>query len=70
VSDEEPFNWDNETTVVIRPVKAVAVYRNPYNEIVIRQESFDPHDEDHFVHVPQGELRKLIEALQRQIETN
>ncbi len=67
---EERFDWDDNDTLVIRTVKAVAVYRNQFNEIVIRQENADPHDEDYFVHVPQSELRKLIAALQKQLETN
>ncbi len=67
---EEIFDWDNDDTIIIRTVKAVAVYRNQYNEVVIRQENVDPQDEDYFIHVPQNELRKLIEALQKQVNTN
>ena len=68
--DDEAFDWDDDATIVIRSVKAVAVYRNKYNEVVIRQEHFSADEEDHFIHVPSSELRRLIDVLQKQLDLN
>jgi len=65
--EEEDFKWDDEDTVVVKPVQAIAVYRNGFGHVVIRQERAAYQEDDPYVIVPQSELRKLIEALNKQL---
>jgi hypothetical protein len=67
MSDEEEFKWDDDETVVIKPVQAIAVYRNGFDHVVIRQEKSSCQDDDPYIVVPQSELRKLIDALNKQL---
>jgi len=53
--------------VVIRPVEAIAVYRNPKDDVVIRQQDI-LGGEDSFVIVPQDRLSELILALQNHLD--
>jgi len=65
--DEDEFKWDDDEAVVIKPVQAIAVYRNSLGHVVIRQERSSFQDDDPYVVVPQSELRKLIDALNTQL---
>lgn len=65
--DEDDFKWDDDQTIVVKPVQAIAVYRNSMDYVVIRQEKASFQDDDPYIVVPQSELRKLIEALNRQL---
>lgn len=67
MSDEEEFKWDDDETVIVKPVQAIAVYRNGFDHVVIRQEKAAYQDDDPYIVVPQSELRKLIEALNKQL---
>lgn len=67
MSDEEEFKWDDDETVIVKPVQAIAVYQNSFGHVVIRQERAAYQDDDPYVVVPQSELRKLIDALNRQL---
>ena len=69
VGDEE-FSWDDDQTVVVKPVQAIAIYRNSFNHVVIRQEKANFQEDDPYVVVPQNELRKLIDALTKQLEVH
>lgn len=67
MSEEDEFKWDDEESVVIKPIQAIAVYRNGMGSIVIRQEKASYQEDDPYIVVPQAELRKLIEALNKQL---
>ena len=67
MSDEQEFKWDDDEDVVVKPVQAIAVYRNKAEHIVIRQEQNAYQDDDSYIVVPRSELPKLIEALNRQL---
>jgi hypothetical protein len=68
MSDEdEEFKWDDDEAVVVKPVQAIAVYRNGFGHVVIRQEKSSFQDDDPYIVVPQPALRKLIEALNKQL---
>jgi hypothetical protein len=36
-SEDEPFDWGNNPSVILHDQAAVAAYFNPYNELVLRQ---------------------------------
>lgn len=64
----EEFDWDaHQADVPIRTQMAIAVYRNPADDIVIRQERRDGQDEDQFIVIQPENLPALIEALQAEI---
>jgi hypothetical protein len=67
MKEEESFKWDDDDSIVVKSVQAIAVYRNDFGHIVIRQEQSTFQDDDPYVVVPQTELRKLIEALSKQL---
>lgn len=67
IEADEEFKWDDDQTVIVKPVHAIAVYRNAMDYVVIRQEKASYQDDDPYIVVPQSELRKLIDALNRQL---
>ena len=60
----DDFSWSDDTLVVVKRVDAIAVYRNPEGDIVIRQERRGG-DEDHLVIVPGQYAYTLVESIQR-----
>jgi hypothetical protein len=63
---DERFNWSNDETVLVKSVKAVAVYTNPDGDVVTRQEADDVlFQEDPFIVVPLIQLDRLIERLSK-----
>jgi len=60
----DDFSWSDDTLVVVKRVDAIAVYRNPEGDIVIRQERRGG-DEDHVVIVPGQYAYTLVESIQR-----
>ena len=62
---ESNFNWygaDESPEVVFPSVQAVAVYRNPAGNIVIRQQG-DMGEDDSFVIVPRNHIDALLAAI-------
>jgi hypothetical protein len=57
------FDWLCDPTIVIKRQPAVAVYLNPDDCVVIRQEAEIGYDEDSFVFVQPDQAVKLIGAL-------
>lgn len=65
----EKWDWTSEEVkqdLIVPSVRAVAVYRNGNNEVVIRQQSLYGED-DSFVILPETFLGDLISALQEEI---
>lgn len=63
------MDWHESEHIIIEQQQAVAVYRNPRNHVVIRQEaeSGNPED-DPFIRLGTDEaVRALISALQREL---
>jgi hypothetical protein len=58
------FSWSDDTLVVVKRVDAIAVYRNPEGDIVIRQERRGGN-EDNIVIVPGQQAYTLVESIQR-----
>jgi|SRR5438128_834029 hypothetical protein len=58
------FSWSDEALVVVKRVDAIAVYRNPEGDIVIRQERRGGN-EDNIVIVPGQYAYTLVESIQR-----
>ena len=66
----DEINWDDDATVVVKEIRPVAVYRNSYGQIVVRQQAFDRDEDDPFITLPDAEMRKLVDAVQRQLDSN
>lgn len=62
---EDNFNWNNNESVVVEPMEAIAVYTNPKGDIVIRQQRGYP-DEDVFVVIPRSRVEDVVTALGRE----
>ena len=60
----DEFSWSDETLIVVKRVDAIAVYRNPEGDIVIRQERRGG-DEDNIVIVPAQSAYTVVESVQR-----
>ena len=58
------FSWSDEALIVVKRVDAIAVYKNPQGDIVIRQES-RTGDEDNIIIVPAQYAYTLVESMQR-----
>lgn len=61
----QDFSWyskEDEDSIVIKAVTAVAVYTNPNRDIVIRQQN-TLGDEDHVVVFPVAQANTIIKAI-------
>ena len=67
MSDANDFSWADEGLVVVKRVDAIAVYKNPEGDIVIRQER-RTGGEDNIVIVPAQYAYTLIESIQRMLK--
>jgi len=64
---KDDFSWSDDALVVVKRVDAIAVYRNPQGDIVIRQESRTGND-DNIVIVPGQYAYTLVESIQRLVK--
>jgi hypothetical protein len=64
---KDDFSWSDDALVVVKRVDAIAVYRNPQGDIVIRQESRTGND-DNIVVVPGQYAYTLVESIQRLVK--
>ena len=61
-------NWfENDESLVIKPVSGVAVYTNPNGDIVIRQQGSFGED-DSFIFFPVEHAQAVINAIKRESE--
>lgn len=68
MADENSFDWGAaEEDIAIRPVQAIAVFRNVAGDAVIRQQALWPHDvdDDGIVILPLDRILDLIAKLQQ-----
>ncbi len=66
MSDTFEWHGDDATDIVIRHQRAVAIYRNDSDDLVIRQRADYPN-EDQFIILTVENIPALIAALQREI---
>lgn len=66
-ADSYRFDWANDDAVVLAEQPALAVYRNKFGTIAIRQEASWDRDEDSFVFVQANNVPAVIHALGRAI---
>jgi hypothetical protein len=64
MSSSNDFSWSDEALIVVKRVDAIAVYKNPQGDIVIRQESRSDGD-DNIVLVPAQYAYTVVESIQR-----
>ena len=68
---ERPFDWcsdDDQEAIILEEQRAIAVYRNRSNGVVIRAErSLDDEDDAFIVLATTQAVKALIAALQREI---
>jgi hypothetical protein len=59
------FDWnpsnDVDHSIVVRHQPAIAVYLNPHDEVVIRQQ--DDYDHDQFVYITKDNVLKVVERV-------
>ena len=67
MAEANDFSWSDDSLVVVKRVDAIAVYKNPEGDIVIRQESRG-NDEDSRVVVPPQYAYTLVESIQRMLK--
>lgn len=66
MAESNVFNWSDQEIVVVKRVDAIAVYRNPEGDIVIRQER-PLGDGDAIITVPSQYAYTMVEAIQQQL---
>jgi hypothetical protein len=67
MAEANDFSWSDESLIVVKRVDAIAVYKNPEGDIVIRQENRG-NDEDSRVVVPPQYAYTLVESIQRMLK--
>lgn len=63
----DDFDWSNDDSVVVKPRPGVAVYRNRYDDVVIRTQNTNGDDDDHFAYVKPESLPAIIQALKDEL---
>jgi hypothetical protein len=67
--DEDGMDWTNSEDIILREQRSIAVYRNPWGGVVIREEAGALDDEDRWlVLASEDAVRRLIAALQKQLK--
>ncbi|TGT42831.1 hypothetical protein [Mesorhizobium sp. M8A.F.Ca.ET.165.01.1.1] len=65
----DKFDWNGGEEVVIREQRAIAVYRNPNEGIVIREQGGWDEDGDMFIVLTTaGAAYRLIDAIKRELD--
>jgi hypothetical protein len=67
MTEANDFSWSDEALVVVKRVDAIALYKNPEGDIVIRQERRSG-GEDNVVIVPAQYAYTLVESVQRMLK--
>jgi hypothetical protein len=62
--DQDEFSWEDKTIVVFKSTRGVAVYLNPDDDVVIRQQAGPLDNDDAILVIPRGQLKELVIALQ------
>ena len=61
------FDWnpsrDTDHSIVVRHQPAIAVYTNPHDEVVVRQQDQYDESDDHFVFITKDNVRKVAERI-------
>jgi hypothetical protein len=61
------FDWnpssDTEHSIVVRHQPAIAVYLNPHDEVVVRQQDQYDESDDHFVFITKDNVPKVVERM-------
>ncbi len=67
-SEDRSFSWvTSKESVAIPRVDAIAVYTNPENDVVIRQQDSMDYD-DAVIVIPRDRVNDLIAVLKRELE--
>ncbi|MHB8368930.1 MAG: hypothetical protein ACYDBP_04455 [Leptospirales bacterium] len=70
MSKNEQFDWENEPSVVVRHYGSIAVYKNDFSDMVLRQEKQDEfQEEDSIIVIRAVDLPLLIKALQKETKS-
>ena len=59
----DDFDWSDEGSVVVHRQDAIAIYTNPDNNLVIREQRWP--DDDTFIVIDRRFARAVIEAMER-----
>ena len=66
----DAFDWTEPENTVVRTQMAIAVYLNPFGELVIRQEGQFHPDEDTWIVIAPDNVPAVIEAMQEVMGVN
>ena len=65
----ERFSWIDDPSIVVRHYGSIALYRNEFGDLVIRQEKqSECQDEDFTIVVRSVDIPLLIKELQKKLE--
>lgn len=67
--ETERFSWNDDPSVVVRHYGSIAVYKNGFGDLVIRQEKQEEYQEDDYVIVVRSvDIPLLTKELQKKLE--
>ena len=67
--EPERFSWIDDPSIVVRHYGSIAVYKNSFGDLVIRQEKQEEYqDEDFTIVVRSVDIPLLIKELQKKLE--
>jgi hypothetical protein len=61
---DDDFDWNpDREIIVVRSQPAIAVYLNPHDDLVIRQEGHYGPDEDQWIYITKSSVPKVVQAM-------
>ena len=67
--EPERFSWIDDPSIVVRHYGSIAVYKNSFGDLVIRQEKQEEYQDDDFTIVVRSvDIPLLIKELQKKLE--
>ncbi|MGO8842080.1 MAG: hypothetical protein ACLQF1_13405 [Methyloceanibacter sp.] len=62
--DTDDFDWfDKNAPIIVRSQPGIAVYLNPHDEVVIRQEGHYGPEEDRWIYITKDNVPRVVQAM-------
>lgn len=70
MSEKDDFDWHKSDGIVMKTSGGIAIYTNPHDDVVIRQDRAGNEflDADPYIVIPRDRVNDVISALKREIE--
>lgn len=65
----DDFSWDNNESIVVKPVDAIAVYESAHADVIVRVQNGEGCGEDTVALIPREYARAVATAITRLLKS-